>query len=241
VQQHLSQQLLQAGAAGGIVEHLDLVDDQHAASVEQLWVVDQGLDAAARGARRTLRRPARAPAGPGRGVRTPRRRRGGHAGRRLLCRLLLRGRCARAQRTRLSVSSSCSRTGSSNSPAASAASTSREGRHDRHGVDSSRLSASNVHFTGGARTAWHTHPNGQTIWVTEGVGLCQRRGGRIEVIRPGDCVLFEPRAKTTSTVQGRTASWHTSRCSKSMKKAPRRPGATTDEEYAALVPTEGTR
>jgi quercetin dioxygenase-like cupin family protein len=56
----------------------------------------------------------------------------------------------------------------------------------------SRLSASGVHFTPGARTAWHTHPNGQTIWVTEGVGLCQRRGGPVEVIRPGDRVFFEP-------------------------------------------------
>jgi quercetin dioxygenase-like cupin family protein len=56
----------------------------------------------------------------------------------------------------------------------------------------SRLSASSVHFTPGARTAWHTHPNGQTIWVTEGIGLAQRRGGPIEVIRPGDRVFFEP-------------------------------------------------
>jgi quercetin dioxygenase-like cupin family protein len=56
----------------------------------------------------------------------------------------------------------------------------------------SRLSASSVHFTPGARTAWHTHPNGQTIWVLEGVGLCQRRGGSVEVIRPGDRVFFEP-------------------------------------------------
>ena len=56
----------------------------------------------------------------------------------------------------------------------------------------SRLSASSVHFTPGARTAWHTHPNGQTIYVTEGVGLCQRRGGPVEVIRPGDRVFFEP-------------------------------------------------
>ncbi len=59
-------------------------------------------------------------------------------------------------------------------------------------TDASRVSASNVHFTPGARTAWHTHPNGQTIWVTEGVGLCQRRGGPVEVIRPGDRVFFEP-------------------------------------------------
>lgn len=57
----------------------------------------------------------------------------------------------------------------------------------------SRLSASSVHFTPGARTAWHTHPNGQTIYVLEGVGLAQRRGGPVEVIRPGDRVFFEPR------------------------------------------------
>jgi len=57
---------------------------------------------------------------------------------------------------------------------------------------SSRVSATCVHFTPGARTAWHTHPNGQTIWVLEGVGLCQRRGGPVEVIRPGDRVFFEP-------------------------------------------------
>jgi quercetin dioxygenase-like cupin family protein len=57
---------------------------------------------------------------------------------------------------------------------------------------SSRLSASSVHFTPGARTAWHTHPNGQSIWVIEGIGLAQRRGGPIEVIRPGDRVFFEP-------------------------------------------------
>jgi quercetin dioxygenase-like cupin family protein len=55
----------------------------------------------------------------------------------------------------------------------------------------SRLSASSVHFTPGARTAWHTHPNGQTIYVIEGVGLAQRRGGPIEVIRPGDRVFFD--------------------------------------------------
>ncbi|HYL07520.1 MAG TPA: cupin domain-containing protein [Candidatus Udaeobacter sp.] len=56
----------------------------------------------------------------------------------------------------------------------------------------SRVTASSVHFTPGARTAWHTHPNGQTIFVTEGVGLAQHRGGPIEVIRPGDRVFFEP-------------------------------------------------
>jgi quercetin dioxygenase-like cupin family protein len=58
--------------------------------------------------------------------------------------------------------------------------------------NASRLSASSVHFAPGARTAWHTHPDGQSIYVTEGVGLAQRRGGPIEVIRPGDRVFFEP-------------------------------------------------
>jgi quercetin dioxygenase-like cupin family protein len=56
-----------------------------------------------------------------------------------------------------------------------------------------RIGAAAVHFTPSARTAWHTHPHGQTIWVTEGIGLCQREGGRIEIIRPGDRVFFEPR------------------------------------------------
>ena len=59
-------------------------------------------------------------------------------------------------------------------------------------TDASRVSASSVHFTPGARTAWHTHPNGQTIWVLEGAGVCQRRGGPVEAIRPGDRVFFEP-------------------------------------------------
>ena len=54
------------------------------------------------------------------------------------------------------------------------------------------FAAASVHFTPGARTAWHTHPHGQTIFVTEGIGLCQREGGPIEVIRPGDRIFFEP-------------------------------------------------
>jgi quercetin dioxygenase-like cupin family protein len=56
----------------------------------------------------------------------------------------------------------------------------------------SRIGAACVHFGPGARTAWHTHPYGQTIWVVEGVGVCQREGGEVEVIRPGDRVFFEP-------------------------------------------------
>jgi quercetin dioxygenase-like cupin family protein len=59
-------------------------------------------------------------------------------------------------------------------------------------TDPSRYAAAAVHFTPGARTAWHTHPFGQTIFVTEGVGRCQREGGPIEEIRPGDRVFFDP-------------------------------------------------
>jgi quercetin dioxygenase-like cupin family protein len=58
--------------------------------------------------------------------------------------------------------------------------------------EASPVGAASVHFTPAARTAWHTHPHGQTIWVTEGVGLCQRESGPVEVIRPGDRVFFEP-------------------------------------------------
>ena len=61
--------------------------------------------------------------------------------------------------------------------------------------DDSRVSASWVHFTPGARTAWHTHPKGQTIFVVEGVGRCQRDGGPVEEIRAGDRVFFEPGEK----------------------------------------------
>lgn len=56
----------------------------------------------------------------------------------------------------------------------------------------SRLNATSVHFTPGARTAWHTHPNGQTLYVTEGIGRAQGRGGPVGEIRPGDRIVFEP-------------------------------------------------
>jgi quercetin dioxygenase-like cupin family protein len=56
----------------------------------------------------------------------------------------------------------------------------------------SRLRAYSVHFGPGARTAWHTHPLGQVIHVTEGAGVVQRRGGPVEEIRAGDTVRFDP-------------------------------------------------
>jgi quercetin dioxygenase-like cupin family protein len=68
----------------------------------------------------------------------------------------------------------------------------------------SRLTASGVHFTPAARTAWHTHPNGQTIYVLEGTGLAQRRGRPSEVIRLGNGSSNPTR--TTGTARRRAAS-----------------------------------
>ncbi len=56
----------------------------------------------------------------------------------------------------------------------------------------SRVMANIVHFMPGARTAWHRHPLGQSLFVTEGIGLVQRRGGPVETIRPGDRIYIEP-------------------------------------------------
>ena len=55
-----------------------------------------------------------------------------------------------------------------------------------------RAAAANVTFEPGARTAWHTHPLGQTIIITAGCGLVQRKGGPIEKVYPGDVVWFGP-------------------------------------------------
>ena len=58
-----------------------------------------------------------------------------------------------------------------------------------------RVQGASVTFEPGARTAWHTHPLGQTLIVTAGVGWVQRVGGAVEEIRPGDVVWFEPGEK----------------------------------------------
>ena len=57
---------------------------------------------------------------------------------------------------------------------------------------SSKVMGGIVHFAPGARTAWHTHPFGQTVYVTEGISLVQREGAAVEQIRPGDRVYIEP-------------------------------------------------
>ena len=68
-------------------------------------------------------------------------------------------------------------------------------RVDAPFAGSGALSGATVTFEPGARTAWHTHPLGQTILVTFGVGRVQREGGPLEEVRPGDIVFFEPNEK----------------------------------------------
>jgi quercetin dioxygenase-like cupin family protein len=54
------------------------------------------------------------------------------------------------------------------------------------------IGCAHVRFAPGARTAWHAHPKGQILYVTDGIGLVSRRGGEITEIRPGDVVYIEP-------------------------------------------------
>ena len=60
------------------------------------------------------------------------------------------------------------------------------GRHSSGGV---------VTFEPGARTRWHTHPSGQTIIITQGLGWIQREGDHVEEVRPSDVIFFEPGEK----------------------------------------------
>jgi quercetin dioxygenase-like cupin family protein len=62
-------------------------------------------------------------------------------------------------------------------------------------TDPSRVSAGHVTFEPGARSAWHTHPLGQTLIITSGLGWVQREGGTIEEVRAGDVVWFPPGLK----------------------------------------------
>ncbi len=71
-----------------------------------------------------------------------------------------------------------------------------------------RVQGAHVTFEPGARTAWHTHPLGQTLIVTSGLGLVQRQGGPVEEIRPGDVVWFEPGEKHWHGASPATAMTH---------------------------------
>ena len=71
-----------------------------------------------------------------------------------------------------------------------------------------RAAGNAVTFEPGARTAWHTHPLGQTLIVTFGRGWAQRDGGEIQEIRPGDVVWFEPGEKHWHGASSSTAMQH---------------------------------
>jgi len=71
-----------------------------------------------------------------------------------------------------------------------------------------RTAGNSVTFEPGARTAWHTHPLGQTLIVTAGAGLAQHWGGAIEQIRPGDVVWFAPGEKHWHGASPTTAMTH---------------------------------
>lgn len=72
----------------------------------------------------------------------------------------------------------------------------------------SRVGAVMVTFEPGARTAWHTHPLGQTLIVTSGCGRAQREGGAIEEIRPGDVIWFTPNERHWHGASPTTAMTH---------------------------------
>ena len=76
------------------------------------------------------------------------------------------------------------------------------------GTDPARVTGAIVTFEPGARTAWHTHPLGQTLIVTSGCGIAQRWGGPIEQIRPGDVIWFPPGEKHWHGATATTAVTH---------------------------------
>jgi len=75
-------------------------------------------------------------------------------------------------------------------------------------ADPARVVGASVTFEPGARTAWHTHPLGQTLIVTAGSGRAQRWGGPVEAIRPGDVVWFAPDEKHWHGASATTAMTH---------------------------------
>jgi quercetin dioxygenase-like cupin family protein len=75
-------------------------------------------------------------------------------------------------------------------------------------ADPARVAGASVTFEAGARTAWHTHPLGQTLIIIAGTGRAQRSGGPIEEIRPGDVVWFAPGEKHWHGASPTTAMTH---------------------------------
>jgi quercetin dioxygenase-like cupin family protein len=96
-----------------------------------------------------------------------------------------------------------------------------------------RVASASVTFEPGARTAWHTHPLGQTLVVTAGSGRAQREGGPIEEIRPGDVVWFPPGEKHWHGAAPTTAMTHFAIQEQLDGKAVEWMEHVTDEQYSA--------
>jgi quercetin dioxygenase-like cupin family protein len=90
-----------------------------------------------------------------------------------------------------------------------------------------------VTFEPGARTAWHTHPLGQTLIVTSGLGWAQREGGPVEEIRPGDVVWFPPGEKHWHGATPTTAMTHLAIQERLDGKTVEWLEHVTDEQYRA--------
>ncbi|MFC5864417.1 cupin domain-containing protein [Acidicapsa dinghuensis] len=75
-------------------------------------------------------------------------------------------------------------------------------------IEPARVSGASVTFEPGARTAWHTHPLGQTLIVTSGLGWVQKEGEAVQEIRPGDVVWFSPGEKHWHGASAKTAMSH---------------------------------
>ncbi len=99
--------------------------------------------------------------------------------------------------------------------------------------DSRRGNASLVTFEPGARTAWHSHPLGQTLIVTSGCGLVQNWGGSIQKIHPGDVVWFSAREKHWHGATATTAMTHISIVEQADGKSADWMEKVSDEEYHA--------
>ena len=97
--------------------------------------------------------------------------------------------------------------------------------------DPARVAGALVTFEPGARTAWHTHPLGQTLIVTAGCGWVQREGGPIEEIRPGDVIWFSPGEKHWHGAAPTTAMSHIAIQEKLDGKAVDWMEKVSDEQY----------
>ncbi len=96
-----------------------------------------------------------------------------------------------------------------------------------------RVGGATVTFEPGARTAWHTHPLGQTLLVTFGLGRAQREGGPVEEIRPGDVVYFEPGERHWHGASPVTAMQHVAVAESLDGKVVEWMEQVTDEQYSA--------